>query len=142
MGLHIERDLWFQPTPVRELPEYRERWGKDGPYPGGLLISVPQPDSSSPPEDRKGDPSSQSDSGTAPFQELPDGWTTSDIHMLLEMLAKGPILVADSKLGIPTIHNNFGAETRHLGFGFMQVDGRWIYFTIRCWRSNAAHTIR
>ena len=123
MGLHIERDLWFQPTPVRELPEYRERWGKDGPYPGGLLISVPQPDSSSPPEARKGDPSSQPDSGTAPFQELPDGWTTSDIHMLLEMLAKGPILVADSKLGIPTIHNSFGAETRHLGFGFMQVDG-------------------
>jgi len=34
MGLRIERDLWFQPTPVRELPEYKERWGDGGPYPG------------------------------------------------------------------------------------------------------------
>jgi hypothetical protein len=118
MGLHIERDLWFQPTPVRELPEYRERWGSDGPYPGGLLISTPQPDSSSPAEDSEGDPSSQPD-----ILKLPDGWTTSDIHMLLEMLAEGPILVADSKLGIPSIHDNFGAETCHLGFGFMQVAG-------------------
>ena len=43
--------------------------------------------------------------------------------MLLEMLAEGPILVADSKLDIPTIHDNFGTETHHLGFGLMQVEG-------------------
>ena len=123
MGLHIERDLWFHPTQVRELPEYKERWGSGGPYRGEPSTSDPQPDSPSPPETRGGDPSSQPDSGAAPFHELPDGWTTSDIYMLLEMLAEGPILVADSELSIPTIHDNFGAETRHLGFGFMQVKG-------------------
>ena len=26
-GLQIERDLWFRPTPVRELAEYKENWG-------------------------------------------------------------------------------------------------------------------
>jgi hypothetical protein len=31
-GLHIERDLWFRPTLVTELPEYKAEWGDDGPY--------------------------------------------------------------------------------------------------------------
>lgn len=34
MGLRIERDLWFEPTPVTQLPEYKARWGDNGPYRG------------------------------------------------------------------------------------------------------------
>lgn len=34
MGLRIERDKWFRPTPVTQLAEYQEKWGDDGPYPG------------------------------------------------------------------------------------------------------------
>ena len=50
MGLHIERDLWFRPTPVRELPEYKERWGEGGPYPGKPPLPDPSPDSPKPSE--------------------------------------------------------------------------------------------
>ena len=55
MGLHIERDLWFRPSLVRELPEYRERWGNQGPYSGETPLPDPQPDTSSPPEINIGD---------------------------------------------------------------------------------------
>ncbi len=35
MGLKIERDLWFKPTPVTLLPEYERQWGRcGGPYKG------------------------------------------------------------------------------------------------------------
>jgi len=35
LGLQIERDLWFKPTPITDLPEYQAEWGKHGgPYPG------------------------------------------------------------------------------------------------------------
>jgi hypothetical protein len=34
LGLRIERDLWFQPTPVRELAEYQAKWESGGPYRG------------------------------------------------------------------------------------------------------------
>ena len=54
---------------------------------------------------------------------LPDGWTEEDVRFLLNVLEEGPILVADTKLGIPTIHNNFGAEVEHCGFGLMEVKG-------------------
>ena len=55
MGLHIERDLWFRPTPVRELPEYKERWGEGGPYSMSLALGKPpvpdpSPDSPTPSE--------------------------------------------------------------------------------------------
>jgi hypothetical protein len=123
MGLHIERDLWFRPTPVRELPEYRERWGSDGPYPGGTTTPDLPADTTPPPKRNICASASQSYRCAAPSQELPAGWTNTDIRFLLEILEESPILVADHKLGIPTIHDNFGAHTRHLGFGFMQVDG-------------------
>ena len=48
MGLHIERDLWFRPTPVRELPEYKERWGEGGPYSGKPPVPDQPPDSPTP----------------------------------------------------------------------------------------------
>lgn len=123
MGLHIERDLWFRPTPVRELPEYRERWGSDGPYPGGKTTPDLPADTTPPPKLNICTSGSQPYRCTAPSQELPASWTVTDIRFLLEILEESPILVADHKLGIPTIHDNFGAHTRHLGFGFMQVDG-------------------
>ena len=34
MGLQVERDLWFEPTPIRSLPEYQAKWGDGGPYKG------------------------------------------------------------------------------------------------------------
>jgi hypothetical protein len=41
LGLPIERDLWFRPTPVTQLPEYRARWGeRGGPYKGAIETEV------------------------------------------------------------------------------------------------------
>ena len=54
---------------------------------------------------------------------LPDGWTEEDVRFLLNALEEGPILVADTNLGIPTIHSDFGAEVEHRGFGLMEVKG-------------------
>ncbi|MCP4543364.1 MAG: DUF2958 domain-containing protein [Chloroflexi bacterium] len=31
-GLRIERDLWFKPVPITEVPDYVEKWGHAGPY--------------------------------------------------------------------------------------------------------------
>ena len=36
-GLPIERDLWFTPALLSQLPEYRARWGNNGPYRRGDL---------------------------------------------------------------------------------------------------------
>lgn len=30
LGLRIERDLWFKPTPITDLPEYQAEWGTRG----------------------------------------------------------------------------------------------------------------
>ena len=60
---------------------------------------------------------------------LPAGWTVEDINYLLEKLEQGPILVSGSDLGIPTIHNNFGVEIDHAGFGLMVGKGNG--FTVR-----------
>jgi hypothetical protein len=54
---------------------------------------------------------------------LPDGWKERDIRFLLKVLEDGPILVADTHLGIPTIHDDFGAEVVHCGFGVMKAEG-------------------
>ena len=54
---------------------------------------------------------------------LPDGWNEEDIRFLLKVLEDGPILVADTHLGIPTIHDDFGAEVVHCGFGVMKAEG-------------------
>ncbi len=54
---------------------------------------------------------------------LPDGWNEEDIRFLLNVLEDGPILVADTRLGIPTIHEDFGAEVVHCGFGVMKAEG-------------------
>lgn len=122
-GLRIERDLWFRPTPVRELPEYKQCWGNAGPYSGEATAPDQPSDSPTPPEPGNAAVSLRSESCATPSPELPNGWITEDIHFLLDRLAEGPILVAQTRLGIPTIHDNFGAETRHLGFGVMQVEG-------------------
>lgn len=54
---------------------------------------------------------------------LPKGWSVDDIRFLLDVLSDGPILVADTNLGIPTINSDFGAEVVHCGFGLMKADG-------------------
>src|SRR5271157_3476210 len=55
---------------------------------------------------------------------LPEGWAVEDIRFLLGILESARILVADTKLGIPTIHDDFGAEVQHCGFGVMKVAGQ------------------
>jgi len=63
-------------------------------------------------------------------EKLPDGWKIEDIEFLLKKVKDGRhrILVADSKLGIPTIHDFAG--TRHCGMGVMKatLDGCTITF--------------
>ena len=54
---------------------------------------------------------------------LPNGWKETDIRFLLKVLEDGPILVADTHLGIPTIHDDFSAEVVHCGFGVMKAEG-------------------
>jgi hypothetical protein len=54
---------------------------------------------------------------------LPNGWKETDIRFLLKVLEDGPILVADTHLGIPTIHDDIGAEVVHCGFGLMKAEG-------------------
>jgi hypothetical protein len=47
-------------------------------------------------------------------------WTREDIQLLIDLVANNQIvLVADHKLGIPTIHGIPGAE--HLGFGYFEA---------------------
>ncbi|MFH1632990.1 MAG: DUF2958 domain-containing protein, partial [Chloroflexota bacterium] len=104
MGLHIERDKWFRPTPIRDLAEYKAEWGDGGPYKGEALAPAPKK--------------------TKTPQLPPLGWKEEDIRFLLGKLNENvPILVGDAKLGIPTIHDDFGAATKHIGFGVMEVKG-------------------
>ncbi len=35
LGLRIERDVWFKPTPVTQLAEYQRQWPGGGPYKSG-----------------------------------------------------------------------------------------------------------
>jgi hypothetical protein len=80
LGLRIERDLWFRPVPITQLRDYQAEWGEHGgPY--------------------KGTPDASQDQD---YVSLPDPWTVEDIAFLVEKLEGGPILVADSKLGLPT----------------------------------------
>ena len=37
LGLRLERDLWFRPTPIRDLAAYEDKWGAGGPYRGRQL---------------------------------------------------------------------------------------------------------
>lgn len=55
--------------------------------------------------------------------QLPAGWTEEDICFLIGKLDEGVrVLVADTKLGIPTIHDSFGVEARFCGFGLFVVE--------------------
>ena len=53
------------------------------------------------------------------MKELPEGWTTEDIEYLIGKSEDRVVLVADTRLGAPTIHEMRGAE--HLGFGLFRV---------------------
>ncbi len=53
--------------------------------------------------------------------DLPEGWEVDDVRFLLEQLEQGKmVLVADRRLGIPTIHDFTGV--RHCGMGVMMVE--------------------
>lgn len=109
LGVQPERDIWFRPTPITQLPEYRAKWGDDGPYRGGSAPN-PTPLAPIPP--------------TLPptvAAILPDGWTEDDVAFLLTQLDLGPVLVADDALGLPTIHDFPNAD--HLGYGLFRVQG-------------------
>ena len=113
LGVQPERDLWFCPTPVTQLPEYREKWGDGGPFRGGGGVAStpdPEPDGPLPPA-----------LPPASCAALPEGWTEEDVTFLLTQLELGPILVADAALGFPTIHDFPHAE--HLGYGLFRVTG-------------------
>jgi hypothetical protein len=108
LKLPIERDLWFAPTPVTELEEYIEKWGEDGPYHKQSQEAHHQND----------------ESALSIPPELPGGWALEDIRFLLQKLDEGQlVLVADEKLGIPTIHTDFGVEIEHFGYGLMGAKG-------------------
>jgi hypothetical protein len=112
-GLRVERDEWFEPTPITELPEYRARWPNGGPYEGSPKDDTPAGDTPTPAA-QEPEPA-----GDTPVGASPDGWTVEDVHFLLDRLEEGPILVADSSLGIPTIHDLEGA--RHCGCGLFEL---------------------
>ena len=114
LRLQVERDVWFRPTPLSEVR--RELAGRSrepsGVEPAGLPGKAGEAEmqGQEPPAEQKGPVS---------VPPLPDGWTTDDVGHLLQKLDDGPILVADRKLGIPTIHDF--RDVNHLGFGVMQV---------------------
>lgn len=121
LGVQPERDLWFCPTPVTQLPEYREKWGDNGPFRGGggaTATPSPEPDEPSPPTLPP----------SAAAAVIPEGWTEEDIAFLLTQLELGPILVADGALDFPTIHDIPNAD--HLGYGLFRAtgDGYTLYF--------------
>lgn len=121
LNLQPERDLWFCPTPVTQLPEYQAKWGDNGPYRGGGSAAptpTPEPDEPSP-------PAMPPIPATA---ALPEGWTEEDLAFLLTQLELGPILVADAALGFPTIHDIPNAD--HLGYGLFRAigEGYTLYF--------------
>jgi len=135
MGLQVERDLWFRPTPVSQLPEYEAKWGNDGPYRGSIPAFTKQltGESVRPAHDGAAGALLAEVAAIVPeisgigdaqptMLELPEGWTVEDIAFLLEKLEGGPILVADTELGIPTIHNT-GGRIEHCGFGLMRAEG-------------------
>ena len=129
------------PAQIRESPpsEQDAVGARSADYlPGSVLARLPgthdteqqdEPlarEDTDPPEPAPTDPESQAHgvkaamapAGTA-TELLPEGWTTDDIRYLLERLDAGPLLVADSRLGLPTIHDIRGAE--HLGFGLFRA---------------------
>jgi len=121
LGVQPERDLWFCPTPVTQLPEYREKWGDNGPFRGGGgAAPTPTPEPDEPPP-----PALPPASAAA---TLPEGWTEEDLAFLLAQLELGPILVADAALGFPTIHDVPNAD--HLGYGLFRAtgEGYTLYF--------------
>jgi hypothetical protein len=47
-------------------------------------------------------------------------WTNADFQLLIDLVSNGKmVLVADTSLGIPTIHSIPGA--RHIGFGYFEA---------------------
>lgn len=109
LGVQPERDIWFRPTPITQLPEYRAKWGDDGPYRGGST-PTPTPIAPTPPQ-----------LPPTVAATLPNGWTENDLAFLLTQLDLGPILIADDALGFPTIHDFPNAD--HLGYGLFRVQG-------------------
>ena len=60
-----------------------------------------------------------------PTVQLPKGWTREDVEYLLKRIKDGHIvLVGDTNLGIPTIHDEANDKAEHLGFGCFKVYGK------------------
>jgi hypothetical protein len=141
LGLALERDKWFRPTPVKALADYQAKWGDNGPYNGPVNCvscavcgeTIPY---SSPSQQCKREgcqrvicpqctakgtqvcPACAEEERSKDSYEPPEGWTAEDVEILLEALEKGPILLASSDAGLPTIHD---FDPRHLGFGLFEV---------------------
>jgi hypothetical protein len=140
LGLRIERDLWWRPRPITQVQEYVAEWGEHGgPYKGGAVAKV---EAEAEPEgkvltvaeaiaavqemltsDGIDAALEKAESIRIPEREtlpLPSPWTVEDVRFLLGKLEEGPVLVADSELGVRTIHD-VGGPVEHLGFGLMQA---------------------
>lgn len=114
LNLPVERDLWFRPRPlseVRAVPAYAGMAGNDpDPKP---VAPDPKPVTEPPAETTE---AAQADQPSP----LPDHWTVDDLRFLLDRLDRGAIiLVADNRLGIPTIHDIPSAE--HCGCGVFKA---------------------
>ncbi len=140
LGLKVERDLWWRPRPITQVQEYVAEWGEHGgPYKGGAVAEVeaepePQGEVLTVAEaiaaieavrisDGIDAALEKAESVRIPEREtlpLPDPWTVEDVRFLLVKLEEGPVLVADSELGVRTIHDVAG-PVEHLGFGLMQA---------------------
>lgn len=111
LNLPVERDLWFRPRPLSEIRA--ERAGnEDDPNPKPV---IPDPEPA-------GDPPAETAEAAQAEQPspLPDRWTVDDLRFLLDRLDRGAIiLVADNRLGIPTIHDIPSAE--HCGCGVFKA---------------------
>lgn len=117
LKLPVERDLWFLPKPLSEVrTELAGNRDEPDPAPPApeLVADPPAEAATAVPAEQ---PSSLPD-GPRP-DALPEGWTTDDIRHLLDRLEVEPVLVADVKLDIPTIHDFRGC--RHLGFGMFEL---------------------
>ena len=56
-------------------------------------------------------------------QYRPSDWTRNDILYLVQQVDQGKyVLVADQRLGLPTINMQFPAEVKHAGMGLMYVE--------------------
>jgi hypothetical protein len=129
LSLPIERDLWFQATPVTQLPEYQAKWGeRGGPYKDakGLADLDALPDEYVSAE-RAGKVEATEDTHTAPTSDTPSTPDTDGKET--EPAARK----AKHKLpdGIPeAIEVDLGHTHGWTTAQVLRVNGKWLYYRL------------